>query len=66
MPQEPSVKQNDAMHQLKKEMLLIVFGLQRFDQFVCGKEIEVESDHKTLEVILKKKATQLSECRVYY
>ena len=40
--------------QIEKEMLAIVFGLERFERFVYGKHVEVESDHKPLEVIHKK------------
>ena len=40
--------------QIEKEMLAIVFGLERFERFVYGKHIEVESDHKPLEAIHKK------------
>ena len=40
--------------QLEKEMLAIVFALRRFDQYVYGREILVESDHQPLETILRK------------
>ena len=40
--------------QIEKEMLAIVFGLERFERFVYGKLVEVESDHKPLEAIHKK------------
>ncbi len=40
--------------QIKKEMLAIVFGVERFHQYVYGREINVESDHKPFEVIMKK------------
>ena len=40
--------------QLEKEMLAIVFALRRFDQYVYGREILVESDHQPLETILQK------------
>ena len=40
--------------QLEKELLAIVFGCERFNQFVYGKEINVKSDHKPLESIIKK------------
>ena len=43
------------MHaQIEKELLAVVFGLERFNQYVYGKEVEVESDHKPLEAILLK------------
>ena len=40
--------------QIEKEMLAIVFGLERFERFVYGKHCLVESDHKPLEAIHKK------------
>ena len=40
--------------QLEKEMLAIVFALRRFNQYVYGREILVESDHQPLETILRK------------
>ena len=40
--------------QLEKEMLAIVFSLRRFDQYVYGQHVTVESDHQPLEIILKK------------
>ena len=41
--------------QMEKEMLAIVFGCERFHDYLYGqREITVESDHKPLEAILKK------------
>ena len=40
--------------QIEKELLSIVHGCTRFDQYVYGREITVESDHKPLESIFKK------------
>ena len=40
--------------QIEKELLAIVFGMERFHQFTYGRKVVVESDHKPLEVIHKK------------
>ena len=37
--------------QVEKELLAIVFACERFDQYVYGKSVTVESDHKPLEQI---------------
>lgn len=40
--------------QIEKEMLAVVFGLERFDQYTYGRETFVTTDHKPLETIVKK------------
>ena len=40
--------------QIEKEMLAIVFGVERFNYYTCGKKTVVFSDHKPLESIIKK------------
>ena len=40
--------------QIEKEMLAIVFGVERFEQYVYGRPVHVETDHKPLESIFKK------------
>jgi len=40
--------------QIEKEMLAIVFSLERFNQYAFGRHVNVESDHKPLETILQK------------
>ncbi len=40
--------------QIEKELLAVVFAFTRFHQYVYGKEVTVESDHKPLESITKK------------
>jgi hypothetical protein len=40
--------------QIEKELLAIVFGMERFNQLTYGRKVTVESDHKPLEVIYKK------------
>ena len=40
--------------QIEKEMLAIVFSLQKFHQYTFGRHTTIHSDHKPLEAILKK------------
>ena len=40
--------------QIEKETLAIVFGTTKFHQFLFGKSVTVESDHKPLEYIFNK------------
>ena len=40
--------------QIEKEMLTVVFALQKFDQYVYGRSVTVQSDHKPLAAISNK------------
>ena len=40
--------------QIEKELLAIVHACERFDQYLFGREVTVETDHKPLEAILRK------------
>lgn len=40
--------------QIEKEMLAVVFALQKFDQYVYGRPATVQSDHKPLAAISNK------------
>ena len=40
--------------QIEKELLAVVFALERFHQYTYGKTVDVESDHKPLEQSLRK------------
>lgn len=40
--------------QIEKELLAVVFGMERFNQYTYGRKVLVESDHKPLEIIHKK------------
>lgn len=40
--------------QIEKELLAIVYACERFDQYLFGREVTVQIDHKPLEAILKK------------
>jgi hypothetical protein len=39
--------------QIEKEMLAIVFSLEKFNQYTYGRHVKIQSDHKPLESILK-------------
>lgn len=39
---------------IEKEMLAVIFGLEKFNQFVYGKKVKINSDHKPLSTIYKK------------
>ena len=40
--------------QIEKEMYAIVFGTERFHQYIYGRNVAVTTDHKPLEAILSK------------
>ena len=40
--------------QIEKEMLAILFGVERFQQCVFGRSVKVDTDHKPLESIFRK------------
>ena len=40
--------------QIEKETLAVVFGCERFHEYLYGRKFNVESDHKPLEIIMKK------------
>ena len=40
--------------QIEKELLAVLFGLERFDQYVYGRHVYIESDHRPLQIIAKK------------
>lgn len=47
-----STEQNYA--QIEKESLAILFSCARFEQYILGKPVTVESDHRPLQKIIKK------------
>lgn len=40
--------------QIEKELLAIVFATEKFHHFTYGRQVNVQSDHKPLEMIIKK------------
>ena len=40
--------------QIEKELLAIVFAMERFENYVYSRHVTIESDHKPLEIICKK------------
>ncbi|CAC5426704.1 unnamed protein product [Mytilus coruscus] len=40
--------------QIEKELLLVIFGLEKFHSYTYGRTVNVISDHKPLESIMKK------------
>ena len=40
--------------QIEKEMLALVFGCIKFEQYIFGRSVSVQSDHKPLETIFRK------------
>ena len=40
--------------QIEKELLAVVFGCNRFRQYIYGQPLTLESDHQPLETIMKK------------
>jgi len=46
--------ERDSYAQIEKEMLAIVFALQRFDTYVYARHVTIETDHKPLISIVKK------------
>ena len=44
--------------QIEKELFAVLFGCKRFHQYVYGKPVTVESDHRPLEFIFRKPLSQ--------
>ena len=40
--------------QIEKELLKVIYGLEKFHTYTYGRQVTVESDHKPFEVIIKK------------
>jgi hypothetical protein len=43
--------------QIEKELLAVVYGCNKFHQYIYGQTIKVETDHKPLEAIFRKSHT---------
>ena len=44
--------------QIEKELLSVVFGLERYDQYTYGRNVVIQNNHKPLASILKKPLSQ--------
>ena len=44
--------------QIEKELLAIVFGCQKYHQYIYGRVVSIETDHKSLEYIFRKPLTE--------
>ena len=47
-------KTEEHYAQIEKELLAICFACQKFRQYIIGQEVQIETDHKPLEIILRK------------
>ena len=47
-----SAKENNA--QIEKENLTVVFGCERFDHYIYGRHVTVETNHKLVESLATK------------
>ena len=39
--------------QIKKECLAIVYACEKFNQYILGRLVKIETDHKFFEIIFK-------------
>ena len=46
--------------QIEKELLSIIYACEKYHQYIYGKVVEVETDHRPLEAILKKPIARAS------
>ena len=50
-----SLKPSEIQYaQIKKELLAIVYGCEKFNQYIYGRKIIIQTDNKPLEFIMKK------------
>ena len=47
-----------AYAQIEKELLAVVFAVEKFDHYVYGRQVQVDTDHKPLIPIMKKPIQQ--------
>lgn len=53
-------KSEEKYAQIEKELLAIVFACDKFHHFVYGREVDIQSDHKPLETLVKKELDDVS------
>ena len=44
--------------QIEKELLAVLFFLEKFHRYIYGRHVDIESDHKPLEIITRKQLCQ--------
>lgn len=50
--------------QIEKEFLAVYFGCKKFHNYIYGREVNVTSDHKPLESIMKKDLSKIGSTRL--
>lgn len=53
-------KSEQKWAQIEKELLAVVFACERFHYFIYGREVEIQSDHKPLETLIKREIDDVS------
>ena len=48
--------------QIEKELLAVIYGLEKFHQYTLGCMVTIQSDHKLLEMIAKKSLLKAPKC----
>ena len=54
-----SAEKNYAI--IEKELLVVLFGCERFHQYVYGSKTFIESDHKPMESVMKRPLSRAPE-----
>lgn len=57
---DPTTEVNYA--QIEKELLAILFAVERFEQCVYGRPVRIQTDHRPLESIFRKSLLSVPKC----